>query len=193
MQWPYKEWGATIVLSGHSHVYERFWVNEFTYITNGLGGKSINTFDDPASGSMIRYNEDYGAMMVVANADSIIFRFINRRDSLIDNYAIINPIPEIYSSQQENGLRLQNDPNPFEETTVISFILPYDGFVKLKIYNQYGGEISTLVAENYLKGEHQVKWEPDKLPSGIYYYCLFVGDILEAKKAIFITPWPSVD
>lgn len=190
LQWPYIEWGATIVLSGHSHVYERLLVNEMPYITNGLGGRSINVFGDPVLGSIIRYNEDYGAMLVEANTDSMTFKFINRKDSLIDHYAIADPVS---ISEQTNSMRLQNDPNPFESTTVISFILPYDGYVRLKIYNQYGGEISTLVAQYFLKGEHRVQWKPENLPSGVYFYCLFVDDILEVRKAILITSRPSVD
>src|SRR5690606_31883007 len=41
MQWPFKEWGADIVLNGHDHNYERLQVNGLTYIVNGLGGGDI--------------------------------------------------------------------------------------------------------------------------------------------------------
>ncbi|RYD95054.1 MAG: alkaline phosphatase, partial [Sphingobacteriales bacterium] len=32
MRWPFKEWGADIVLSGHDHTYERLEINGLTYI-----------------------------------------------------------------------------------------------------------------------------------------------------------------
>ena len=38
MQWPYQEWGATAVLAGHDHVYERIVRDGFPYFVNGLGG-----------------------------------------------------------------------------------------------------------------------------------------------------------
>ena len=41
MKWPFKEWGASIVLSGHEHTLERLVIDDLTYIVNGLGGKNL--------------------------------------------------------------------------------------------------------------------------------------------------------
>lgn len=38
MQWPFKDWGADVVITGHSHVYEQLIVDDFPYFINGLGG-----------------------------------------------------------------------------------------------------------------------------------------------------------
>jgi len=38
MDWPFREWGADIVISGHAHTFERFDKNGFPYVVNGLGG-----------------------------------------------------------------------------------------------------------------------------------------------------------
>jgi len=35
VQWPYKTWGADLVLTGHDHTYERLSSNQLTYIENG--------------------------------------------------------------------------------------------------------------------------------------------------------------
>lgn len=88
MQWPYKEWGATVVLSGHSHVYERIEVDGFTYIVNGLGGGPRYDFNDPIPGSQVRFREDYGAMLVEATLDQITFQFVTRGNQVIDTYVI---------------------------------------------------------------------------------------------------------
>jgi hypothetical protein len=45
MQWPYRSWGAHVVVSGHDHDYERIHRTEagcdrMLYIVNGLGGRS---------------------------------------------------------------------------------------------------------------------------------------------------------
>ena len=87
-QWPYKEWGASVVLSGHSHVYERIMVDGFTYFVNGLGGGPIYSFDTPVFGSQVRFNEDYGAMIVEATIQRIVFKFVTRSAILIDSYTI---------------------------------------------------------------------------------------------------------
>jgi hypothetical protein len=87
-QWPYKEWGASVVLSGHSHVYERIVVDGFLYFVNGLGGGPIYSFDAPIYGSQVRFNEDYGAMLVEATVQYISFKFVTRNEILIDSYTV---------------------------------------------------------------------------------------------------------
>lgn len=89
MQWPFQQWGATIVLAGHDHDYERFLINNFSYIVNGLGGASIYSFGTIKNGSVKRYNSGYGAMLVdVDGINSIRFRFYNVNNTLIDDYII---------------------------------------------------------------------------------------------------------
>src|SRR5439155_395438 len=61
MQWPFQQWGATAVLAGHDHDYERVMINGFPYFVNGLGGNSRYSFGTPISGSVKQYNSDAGA------------------------------------------------------------------------------------------------------------------------------------
>ena len=78
MRWPFKNWGATAVLSGNENNYERLNVNGMTYFVNGLGGKSLYPFaSPPVSGSQVRYNGNYGAMLIESYTDNITFRFKN--------------------------------------------------------------------------------------------------------------------
>ena len=84
MQWPFAEWGADAVISGHDHTYERISRDGITYFVNGLGGRSNYPFFGSVRGSQVRYNLDYGAMLVEASEDNISFQFINRQDVLID-------------------------------------------------------------------------------------------------------------
>lgn len=51
MQWPFAEWGADIVLSGHDHTYERILRDGIIYFVNGLGGKSKFDFFEIVEGS----------------------------------------------------------------------------------------------------------------------------------------------
>ena len=89
MQWPFQQWGATAVLSGHEHIYERFMINGFPYFVNGLGGESRYGVASPLPGSVKLYNSDYGAMLVQANGTtSLQFQFYTRGGTLIDTYTI---------------------------------------------------------------------------------------------------------
>jgi hypothetical protein len=76
----------------------------------------------------------------------------------------------------------QNYPNPFNPTTVLSFGLPKDGFVSLKIFNSIGQEVAVL-ANGFMKaGEYRKVFRADNLPSGVYFYKLTAGDYSDVKR-----------
>ena len=94
MQWPYKKLGVDAVLAGHDHLYERLLVDELPYVVNGLGGgHTIYEFETPLPESQVRYNEDYGAMNVVACDDQITFEFAARDGRVIDAFALRSDEP----------------------------------------------------------------------------------------------------
>jgi hypothetical protein len=97
MQWPYQAWGATAVLAGDDHTYERLIISEFPYFVNGLGGRSIYPFKrNPVPGSIVRYNQDYGAMRIEASYICITFQFIARTGTVIDTYTLTGEPPLIF-------------------------------------------------------------------------------------------------
>jgi len=94
MQWPYKEWGASAVLAGHDHVYERLLVGDLLYFVDGLGGATPYSFmDTPLRESQARYSDDHGALLVEASNASITFQFFNTSGELIDTYSLKSEIP----------------------------------------------------------------------------------------------------
>ena len=88
MQWPFAEWGADIVFSGHDHTYERLHREGILYFVNGLGGYSKYSFSGVMEGSQIRYNDDYGAMLVEADEEMVLLKFITRQNEVIDTYQL---------------------------------------------------------------------------------------------------------
>ncbi len=90
MQWPFAQWGATAVLTGHDHDYERIMRNGIVYIVNGLGGVSLYPFPHktPVKGSVKRYAANYGALKVEADAHHLTFQFITVDGKVIDTYTI---------------------------------------------------------------------------------------------------------
>jgi predicted phosphodiesterase len=85
MQWPFKEWGAEVVISGHAHVYERIERDGLTYLVNGLGGASRYDFGRAVAGSAVRYRDDWGAQKVTATPSGMTFEFYNTSGTLIDS------------------------------------------------------------------------------------------------------------
>lgn len=91
LQWPFAEWGADVVLSGHDHAYERIMQDGIPYFINGLGGGSIYKSETPSmQGSEARFSDDYGAMLVDANESDVTFQFITRTGLVIDTYVLDN-------------------------------------------------------------------------------------------------------
>jgi hypothetical protein len=65
-------------------------------------------------------------------------------------------------------------PNPFNPTTTLSFTLPRDARVTLKIFNEEGREVSTSIDGEYLASGSYVRMFPAAgLPSGRYTAWLF--------------------
>ena len=96
LQWPFAEWGADAVLSGHDHTYERVMRDGIPYFINGLGGGSIYTSETPAiSGSAIRFSEDYGAMLVDASESDVTFQFVTRTGLLVDTYVLSDTLGSV--------------------------------------------------------------------------------------------------
>jgi tartrate-resistant acid phosphatase type 5 len=68
LQWPYRAWGASLVLAGHDHTYERLAIDGLTYVICGLSGNperySIGT---PLAGSEFQYVANHGALLIDAD------------------------------------------------------------------------------------------------------------------------------
>jgi hypothetical protein len=87
MRWPFREWGAEVVFSGHDHSYERLSVGGIPYFVQGLGGASKYAFPTPPlPETQFRYNDDFGATLVNATKTGITYDFFTadgtKRDTL---------------------------------------------------------------------------------------------------------------
>lgn len=90
----------------------------------------------------------------------------------------------------EFGL-FQNYPNPFNPTTRISYSLPKNSLVTIKIYDMLGREVKTLVNNEVNAGNNFVVWNGDdnfgnKVVSGTYIYRITADNFVSAKKMILI-------
>lgn len=97
MRWPFKEWGADIVLSGHNHLYERLQANGLPYIVNGLGGADIYRFETVIPESLVRFNQDHGALRVEATNTYMKFQMFTRTGILVDEFMIGQGNPSVTS------------------------------------------------------------------------------------------------
>ena len=71
-------------------------------------------------------------------------------------------------------------------TTVISFDIPEQVHVTLKIYDGLGREIDTIVDQVLERGHHEVLFGERNLPSGIYLYRLMAGRTILTGKMLML-------
>lgn len=80
----------------------------------------------------------------------------------------------------------QNYPNPFNPSTIISYQLPEQSNVSLKIYDMLGREIKTLVNDVKPAGIYNVNFNADNISSGIYFYTLNTHGFTQSKKMMLV-------
>lgn len=80
----------------------------------------------------------------------------------------------------------QNYPNPFNPSTRINYSVPYNSFIKIKLYDIFGNEVATLINEKKPAGNYSISYNGSGLSSGIYFYQLSADNFTEVKKMILL-------
>lgn len=90
LQWPFEAWGATAVVAGHDHHYERMKIGNIPYFVNGAGGRPLYALGALLPETQVAYDDDFGAMRVRVENTQIHYEFFNRAGALIDSYSQTN-------------------------------------------------------------------------------------------------------
>jgi hypothetical protein len=80
----------------------------------------------------------------------------------------------------------QNYPNPFNPTTTMRYDLPKAQFVTIGIYNTLGQKLETLLNKRMPAGNHEIQFNGQHLPSGVYLYRIEAGEWQEVKKMVLL-------
>ena len=80
----------------------------------------------------------------------------------------------------------QNFPNPFNPETKINFQIPTDGFVSLKVFDNSGKEVATLVNQSMTAGFHTTNFNASSLSSGVYFYRLETQGFVKVMKMALV-------
>lgn len=140
----------------------------------------INTYTD-ADSATIMLGSFYCFPGYSPRGNSILY---------VDNLSFDKLITSVLGETDSDlplSLRLhQNYPNPFNPSTTITYTIPADGKVLLKVFDILGREVTTLVDRNTTAGKHSIVWDGTNFSSGIYFYNVkFNGQVL-SKKMLFV-------
>jgi hypothetical protein len=78
----------------------------------------------------------------------------------------------------------QNYPNPFNPVTEIQYGVPNAGFVSLRVFDQLGREVASLVNDRQDAGVHTVRFDGAGLTSGVYFYRLTAGSSVVTRAMV---------
>jgi len=99
-------------------------------------------------------------------------------------------IPTSVESEEvvpSNFILKQNYPNPFNPSTTIEYNLVKPSKVNLIIYNEIGQKVESIINNEWKSaGVHQIKWQPNGLASGVYFYNLNSGSYSRTRKMIYM-------
>ena len=115
--------------------------------------------------------------------------FVRVRDK--NNQVSVGAVPVSTINWEETKMISQCYPNPFKEVTNISFLVPAEQKVVLRLYDTSGRAIKDLVNENLMAGEYNFEWKGDDyrhhaMDPGIYFYRLEIGEEWETGKVVLL-------
>jgi hypothetical protein len=184
LQWPFAAWGASLVIAGHDHTYERILKNGFPYVVNGLGGRPLYAFrETPEEGSLVRYNENYGAAFITATPSRLTLTVYSIAQVLIDSVSLTASdtirLPSTFRLEQ-------NFPNPFNSRTTIAFSLVRAVRVRLTVFDELGRASAILVDAMRNPGRHEIEFNTRTLASGPYFYRLEADGLSETRRLLLL-------
>jgi photosystem II stability/assembly factor-like uncharacterized protein len=80
----------------------------------------------------------------------------------------------------------QNYPNPFNPSTTIRYSVPSRSHVLLTVFNALGQQVAQLVNGEMESGYHQVTFDGRGLSSGMYFYRIIAGSLVQTRQFVMI-------
>jgi len=100
--------------------------------------------------------------------------------------AVVNSIDPVERQIPGSFTLYHNYPNPFNPSTTISFDLPKQSHVKLKVYDALGRLVGTFIDTQMKAGNHKYLFDGSNLASGTYYYKITVDTRVATGKMMLI-------
>ncbi len=173
-------WGSDFCHEDPTVIVTGSWGNSATISLNG--GDTWTTISSGLSG--------HGGGIMVPDRGYILAHQGSSIYKLNVQYTVVTSLSENNISSLPKDFNLsQNYPNPFNPSTKIVYDLPASGNVSLKIYNELGKEVSTLVNSFKNAGSYEITFDASSgsgLSSGIYFYKLEASGFTATKKMILV-------
>jgi hypothetical protein len=127
----------------------------------------------------------YSVIMTSSSQDRLYDNILPAEIRLINRPAGVSGVREEGAAPGQFALA-QNYPNPFNPTTTIRYRLTTRSRVTLKVYDVLDREVATLVSRVEEPGYKAVQFDAGGLASGVYFYRMQAGSLVDVKKLVVL-------
>jgi len=173
---------VTFILSGTANENEGIrieidnidygWSGENSFDGNELRGKPntiiISEYLEPGPHNLVIHNKGNPELYSVA----------------IYGNSMVTSVDNMIKSSEE--LKIKVTPNPFNITTNIFYQTVSASNNRVSILNILGQNVTTLLDEYQIKGEHKITWNASGIPSGIYFCILESDKYFRVEKLLLL-------
>lgn len=152
---------------------------------SGQKGDGDSPLDHPV---MYMSTEDYhGSMVIDVNDLELNAKFIDTAGMVLDEFVILKTTGQTSGIEYDESDQAQMNvfPNPFTDVFTVEFTLKKSEEVGIRIMDVKGGVISEFPKQQYVTGNHQIRYEPKTIPTnGIYIVELQTSNNLSVKRLV---------
>ena len=158
----------------------RMWTGEFTDIPAMGNDSSTETagYMEMGSSPTFKMLNSLSGEMVDLYVDGTIDTWTNNGVSVVT----LSTTPELPTAVTLNG----SYPNPFNPATTISFSIPSEMSVDVKVYDISGRVVGELMNGIQSQGLYEITWDASSQASGLYFVRLVAGTEMHTQKIMLI-------
>jgi hypothetical protein len=173
--------GESFVNDGSLPHTRLIWSDGNTHYHNGWNSSFIGN----PNYTYVAKGDSFHEVVGVLGYTHSYYKLAPRKDNDITGYIPVD-VNEASNIVPNRFVVEQNYPNPFNPSTIISYSIPKEGLITVKVYNLLGQEVATLINEIQGAGVYKINFNASRLSSGVYFYSVKVDNFSIVKKMIFM-------
>jgi hypothetical protein len=168
--------------------------NKLPILLFGKSSQNISSIEFVSQNPNLNVKLEGDSVLISGNTNgSYVFKGIAKRNNVVVSISPEYKI-DLVTGIDDNATvpktfeLIQNFPNPFNPNTVIKYQIPSAEFVSLKVFDELGKEVVTLVNEFKHPGSYSADFSGIKLnlSTGVYFYSLKAGSFSQTKKMLLV-------
>ena len=135
---------------------------------------------------------DTGQPAIATNGSAFLTSYLTEGNNT-PTILVSNPPTSRVSNEPERPqptpeLEISSFPQPFRRHATVHYELPDAGYVRIDVYNALGQKVTQLVDAYQTPGSHEVTWQPNALPPGLYMVRINSGSLHAMHTMVYSGP-----